>query len=345
MKVLIVNTMAPFIWGGAEELSVSLADNLRARDHDVELLRLPFSWEPYDRIPDEIMRFSMMRLPNVDKVISLKFPAYFLPAQNHTTWLIHQYRQAYDLWETDQTNIPNDEHGRRVRQLIVDADRETLSARRIFTISQIVSDRLHTSVNVSAAPLRAPINDPELFGGGEPQGYLLAAGRVNAAKRQHLIVEAMAHLPQSLRLIVAGPPDSPEDAARLQDVVQRLDLADRVKLDLRFLDRRELADYVNAASAVVYVPYNEDSFGYVTMEAYQAAKPVITVADAGEVLELVIDGETGAVSTPDGESLAAAIASVLISADRAAEMGRAGQAHWLSKDVNWSSNIAQLMAE
>lgn len=344
MKVLIVNTMAPFIWGGAEELAVSLADNLRQRNYDVELLRLPFSWEPYDRIPNEIMRFAMMRLPNVDKVISLKFPAYFVPAADHTTWLIHQYRQAYDLWGTDQGNIPDDEQGLRVRQLIMESDRETLSSRRIFTISQIVSDRLRVSTDVDAAPLRAPINDPELFCGGEAQKYLLAAGRINGSKRQHLIIEALAHLPPSIRLIVAGPPDSAQDAERLHEAVQRLELGDRVTLDLRFLDRRELADYVNGASAVVYAPFNEDSFGYVTMEAYQAAKPVITVSDAGEVLELVIDGETGAVALPDSENLAAAIALVLFDPNRAAEMGRAGRALWLSKNVNWSSNIARLMS-
>lgn len=343
MKVLVVNTMAPFVWGGAEELARSLIENLRALDHDAELLRMPFSWEPYGRLSDEIARFSIMRLPNVDKVISLKFPAYFLSAANHTTWLTHQYRQAYDLWGTPHGNIPDTPDGRRVREIIKQADLRAFSSRRLFSISQIVSDRLYDSTGLTAEPLRAPINDPNLFLGGESEGYVLAAGRINSTKRQHLFVEAMAHLPQSYKLIVAGPPDSQADAEQLRAFVAENDLESRVTLDLRFLAREELAAYVNAASVVAYAPFNEDSYGYVTMEAFQAGKPVVTTEDAGEVLELVIDGETGAVASAEPLAVAAALSQLLANPARAARMGAAGRALWLSKNVNWPSNIARLL--
>jgi hypothetical protein len=46
MKVLIVNNMAPFIWGGAEELAVNLQKNLIIAGHDAEVMRIPFQWEP-----------------------------------------------------------------------------------------------------------------------------------------------------------------------------------------------------------------------------------------------------------------------------------------------------------
>ena len=64
-------------------------------------------------------------------------------------------------------------------------------------------------------------------------------------------------------------------------------------LDLRFLPRQDLATLVNGASAVAYLPFDEDSLGYCTMEAFQAAKPVLTVTDSGGVLDIVRDRDTG----------------------------------------------------
>ena len=344
MKVLVVNTMAPFVWGGAEELAVHFVRNLRILGHEAELLRLPFQWDPFDNIPAEIARFKTMRLPNVDRVISMKFPAYFLPTENHTTWLIHQYRQAYDLWDSPYNNLPHDWRGELVRDHIRAHDDEFFRAqRRLFTISTEVSRRLKDFNGVDAPPLRAPINDPHLFGGGDSRDYIVAPGRINASKRQYLLVEAMRFLPSTARLIVAGPPETEADAERLRSAVAQYNLEDRVTLDMRFLDREELADYVNHAAAVAYLPYQEDSYGYVTMEAFQAYKPVITTRDAGELLDIVIDEETGLVADADAETLAACMAQLLYDNALARKMGAAGHALWESKDITWESHIGKLL--
>ena len=46
------------------------------------------------------------------------------------------------------------------------------------------------------------------------------------------------------------------------------------------------------ALAVVYPPFDED-FGYVTLEAFLARKPVITATDSGGPNEFVVDGVNG----------------------------------------------------
>lgn len=51
MKVLVVNNMAPFVWGGAEELAAHLVKNLVLAGHEAQVLRIPFQWEPASRIP------------------------------------------------------------------------------------------------------------------------------------------------------------------------------------------------------------------------------------------------------------------------------------------------------
>src|SRR4029077_9277099 len=115
-----------------------------------------------------------------------------------------------------------------------------------------------------------PLNYPELFVNSGDSGYLFAGGRINPGKRQHLLVEAMAETKSGAKLIVAGPPDTPEDANRLQDMVRRLKLEDRVLLDLAYHPLAKIADYVNHARACAYLPVDEASVACVKVEDAQA---------------------------------------------------------------------------
>ena len=344
MKVIVANTMAPFVWGGAEELAHNLIINLRELGHEAELYRMPFAWDPFDQIPTEMVRFRALPLPKSDLVISMKFPVYLLEAENHITWLIHQFRQAYDLWDSPYCNIPDNPTGRAVREMIITHDTAALAARKhLFTISEEVSSRLEKSNGIKAEPLRAPLNDPGLFTGGPSEGYILAPGRINATKRQSLLVQAMLHADREVRLIVAGPPETEADGKTLRELVERHGLESRVKLELGFHSRETIADFVNSARAIAYVPFQEDSYGYVTMEAFEAAKPVITVTDAGELLELVIDQQTGFVVEPEPLQLGRALSAYCNNDKLAREHGASGQKLWRSKNITWPENIFRLM--
>ena len=89
------------------------------------------------------------------------------------------------------------------------------------------------------------------------------------------------------------------------------------------MDDATLVKLYAGAAAVVFPPFDED-YGYITLEAFLARKPVVTTSDAGGPLEFVTDGVTGLVAAPDPESLGAAIATAVADAKRAASMGDAG---------------------
>ena len=83
--------MAPFVRGGAEELASHLCARLNStRGAIAEVLRVPFSWEPFERLADEIFLNRTLQLSNVDRVIGLKFPAYLVPHHTKVLWLLHQ---------------------------------------------------------------------------------------------------------------------------------------------------------------------------------------------------------------------------------------------------------------
>jgi glycosyltransferase involved in cell wall biosynthesis len=75
------------------------------------------------------------------------------------------------------------------------------------------------------------------------------------------------------------------------------------------VDEAALVDLYAGACAVVFPPYDED-YGYITLEAFLARKPVVTTSDAGGPLEFVDDGVTGLVAAPDADSLGAAMSRV-----------------------------------
>lgn len=345
MKVLVLSTMVPFVRGGAEELCDHLVRNLRLTPGvEAEAMRLPFTWDPAEGLVDEMLIARTLELRNVDRLIPLKFPAYLARHPNKVLWLLHQYRQAYDLYDAGQSNIGPDARGNALRGMIRAADDQAFrESRRIFTLSPTGADRLRRYNGFGAEILPQPLNDPELFTGGEAGGYVLASGRVGLGKRQHLLVRAMRHAP-GLRLVIAGPPDRPEDADELRRLAAEEGVEDRLTLDLRFLPREELARLVNHATAVAYLPFDEDSVGYVTMEAFHAGKPVLSTADAGGVLEIVRDGETGVVCEPTPEALGAALSALAADPARAARLGRDARALLDARGITWPATVEKLLA-
>lgn len=344
MKVVVFSTMVPFVHGGAEELFDHLITNLRVAGIEAEGFRLPFTWNPAERLLDEMLIARRIRLYNFDRLIALKFPAYLVPWEDKTIWLLHQYRQAYDLLDVGQSNIPPGARGDQIVRAIRAADDAAFAtAKTIFTNAPITAQRLAHYNGFGSTVLRPPLNDPELFTGGQSEGYILATGRVNAGKRQHLLVQAMRHAPHA-KLIIAGPPDSPDDALRLRRLVEEERVGDRVTLDLRFVPRLDMAKLVNGAMAVAYLPFDEDSIGYCTMEAFQARKPVLTTSDSGGVLDIVRAGDTGLVVAPEPECLGAAMSILSGDPGLALRLGNGAFAAMAAEDLNWPMTIEKLVS-
>jgi glycosyltransferase involved in cell wall biosynthesis len=105
-------------------------------------------------------------------------------------------------------------------------------------------------------------------------------------------------------------------------------------------DSDELVRLYAGALAVVYVPFDED-YGYVTLEAFLSAKPVITATDSGGTLEFVVDGENGIVCAPDQTAIGAAISTLAANPALAARLGAAGLAR--GRTVTWDGVVEQLL--
>jgi glycosyltransferase involved in cell wall biosynthesis len=347
MRVLVLNNAAPFIRGGAEALAEQLVQRLNATAGvEAELLRVPFRWEPADCIAEQIILNRNLRIYQVDRVIGLKFPAYLIPHPFKTLWLLHQFRQAYDLYETGMSHLCGHESGERIAQLVRNADRQGFrECRAIYTNSPVTQARLQKFNGFASTVLYPPMLDAEKFMGGEYGNYFFAGGRVGPGKRQHLLVEAMRQVRATVRLVVAGPLDDEDYGCRLQKLVAQNELAGRVELRFGLHSRDEIATLVNGALACAYLPIDEDSLGYVTMEAFSAGKSVLTASDSGGVLELVHNEKTGFVAAADSQSLAEKLDCLASHATLAREMGKAAKSLLDSMALSWDHTIARLLSD
>lgn len=341
-RILICASQVPFVRGGAEYLVDGLRDALQERGHLVDVVSLPYTWHPVQRISECALAWRLIDVTQVDgvpvdQVICTKFPSYMVRHPHKVVWLVHQIRQAYDWYGTPLSNFFNVAEDRTVRETIFRMDRRGLGeATARYTISHNVSKRLQHFNGLDSTPLYPPSRYAGKLRAGPYGDYILSASRLDQAKRLHLLLEALPYTQGQVRLIVAG---TGPDQKRLESLAARLGLGERVRF-LGFVDEATLVDLYAGARAVYYAPVDED-YGFATVEAFGAARPVVTTNDAGGVLEFVQDGINGYVTPPEPRMIAARLDKLMGDAALAARLGLAGLP--LVRDITWESVVEKLV--
>jgi glycosyltransferase involved in cell wall biosynthesis len=342
MNVAVVTNQAFFVRGGAELLGDALVTAIRRAGHRAELVRVPLLHDSPRAVLASLVAARAVRLGNVDHVVALKFPGYAVAHESRVVWLLHQFRQAYDLWDPATHGRDPDWVG--AREAIQAADAEALaSARAVYTNSRVTAERLSRFNGIpSEVLLPPPLRPPPAPG---PYGdYLFMGGRISDCKRQALAVAALAQTARPVRLTIAGPPDDAAALRRVEEEIARHRLDDRVRLEARWLSEEERDALVAGARGCVSIPVDEDSFAYVTLEACLAARPVVTCTDSGGTLQLVDGGVTGLVCAPEPAELAAAFDVLDGDADRARALGEAARDRALGLALDWDHVVARLVA-
>jgi len=331
----------PFVRGGAEIFADTLVRELRAREHETELVTVPFKWYPGTRVLDQAFLWRLLDLTEsdgqpIDLVIATKFPSYCVRHPNKRVWVLHQFRQAYELDRTDLGQFSEEPADRALRRSVQHLDRIALGeAHRLFATSRNVAERIERSTGLAAEVMPHPPQELP-YRCDEYGDFVLSVGRLDRAKRNDLLLEAAA-LDPALRVVIAG--EGP-DLDRLESLAVEGALNGRVEFAGR-VDEVELASLYARCLAVYYAPVDED-FGMVPYEAFLSEKPVLTTTDAGGPLEVVTDGRTGFVTAPEPAELARAAGRLREHPDEARAYGQAGRE--LAARVTWDSCIDRLLA-
>src|SRR5437588_7582122 len=131
MRIAVCAPQVPFARGGAEIFTDDLVAELRARGHEADLVTMPFKWYPGERVLSQAFLWRLLDLDEangrpIDLVIATKFPSYAVRHGNKVVWLLHQFRQAYELDRTNLGQFGESAEDRATRRAVQRLDRIAL---------------------------------------------------------------------------------------------------------------------------------------------------------------------------------------------------------------------------
>ncbi len=342
MRIIICTSQVPFVRGGAELLVEGLRDALRRHGHTVDIVSLPYRWQPHTHLVDSMLAWRLIDLSEVDGrpvdlVIATKFPSYMVRHPRKVVWLVHQHRQAYDWYGTPFSDFVNTPADRAVREQLMQADSTAIGeATRCFAISQNVAQRLWRFNQCKATPLYPPSHYTGRFYAKAYGDYIFSDARLDAAKRIDLLLQAVATMKSPCKVVLAstGPAK-----AQLTQLAQELGIAHFV--DFRgYVNDEELLALYAEARAVYYAPFDED-YGFTTIQAMAAARPVITTTDAGGTLEFVRHNHNGLIAQPTATDIAAALNRIMSEPSLAQQLGQNGPT--TVAQITWDGVVGALL--
>lgn len=323
MKIVIASTIVPFIEGGGTFIVDWLDAKLKEYGHQSEILKIPF-YSYYPRMLEQMLALRMLDLTDrCDRLITIRTPSYLIRHPDKYLWFIHHHRQAYDLWGTKYQDIPSTPEGLAFKNSMVKSDNLAFQeAKKIYTNSKIVSTRLRQYNNIKSEVVYPPLLNPDDYYCKDYGNYILYVSRIAHHKRQQLAVEAMRYVKSDAKLIIAGSPDSPGDINSINKLLSAPGINGKVKLINRWITKKEKINLFASSLATIYIPFNEDSYGYPSLESFQSKKAVITCSDSGGTLELIKDGINGFVAEPNPKSIAESIDRLYYNKQKTVRMGK-----------------------
>jgi glycosyltransferase involved in cell wall biosynthesis len=343
MRVIVTTTVVPFVRGGAEYLTDTVCEALLAAGHTVERFDLPFDSD-YRRMLEQMTALRLLDLSgHGDRLIAIRTPSYLVQHHNKVIWFIHHHRPAFDLWGTEFQDVPNTPDGVRYREAFRAADNVALrEAASVFVNSRRMAERVRQYNDVEAEVLYPPLGKNNGLFASAYGDYILCPGRLVPHKRQHLCVQALKYVTTPVRLVIAGPSDLPEYVSSLEAAIRDANSEHRVEMLSRWIDEDEKRALFANALAVAYVPHDEDSYGYVTLEAARARKAIVTCTDSGGLLEFVEHGLCGLIAEPSPGELGACF-DRLWDRSVARRMGRAAFERVSALNITWDDVIQRLL--
>jgi glycosyltransferase involved in cell wall biosynthesis len=346
MKILVLNTLVPFVRGGAEVMADNLVAALREHGHTAELAQIPFKWYPARVIADHLIATRLLDVTEangeaIDLIIPIKFPVYAVRHPNKVAWIAHQHRSAYEMWSDENGGMHTQPGAAQVRDLIRCADATAFGeCRALFTIARNVSKRLLHYNNITSEPLYQPPDNAEQFRCEAAKDYFYFPSRISPWKRQSLVIAALAKTKSPVRVVFSGSYDARRMLDALEAMARDLGVVDRIEWRGRVSEEEKVRLYAESVG-VLFPPIDED-YGFITLEAMLSGKPVITTTDAGGPLEFVDDGNEGIVAEATPESFAAAMDRLWTDRAEAERFGQAGRARYDGMNITWENVVGSL---
>ena len=216
----------------------------------------------------------------------------------------------------------------------------------VAAISDFTARQVQAVADVTPAVIPYGVAVPPLQTYPSVPGRILVVGRLIPRKGHSYLLRALARLHDvpDAHLVVVG---EGQERPGLERLCAELGLQQRVQFTGRVPDAELQQLYqscqIFVLPAIVDDRGDTEMLGMVVPEAMRYGKPVI-VTDVGGLVDTVVAGESGlVVPQMDVEALAAALRALLLDADLAERLGRAGYEAVRAK-FSWSAVLAAVQA-
>jgi len=343
MKIGLISSCAPFVDGGGRFIVEWLHQVLQENGYNSEIIYIP-SFDDPNCMFEQMTAFRLLSFDNYfDRVITFRPPAHIVKHRHKIVWFIHHARSFYDLWGTMYCPVQPDKYWSSFRANLIAADTNALKeARRLYTNSRVVSERLKKYNRLDSKVLYPPVLHPERFLNKCYGDEIVSICRVEHHKRQHILVEAMAHVKSNVKLRICGV-GSKSYVQDIKNTIIKYNLGNKVYFENRWISENEKIDFLSNALAHVYLPFYEDSYGYPTIEAAWSRKATITTDDSGGVSEFVINKINGLVVSNNPRDVAEAFDVMYFNKNLAMEFGNNSYERLSDMGISWKNVLSELL--
>jgi len=343
MRIAVVGpSPVPYTRGGVENLLFGLCGAInKYTNHTAELIKIPIREDSAANILKAYWKFYRTRLDHFDLIISVKYPSWMIRHRNHMVYMCHRHRGLYDCYSDELVGSVDSRPllkfpGPLIQKIIHKLDALAINPKWIsdmFCISATVAARSEYFPNQMPPTVLHPPPILENFK-TEPGSHFFTASRLDPPKRIDLLAKAYRTVKGDIPFYIAGDGPQRPQLQKLAEADQRIKLLGDISDD-------QLLDYYSKSIAILYAPYQED-YGYITIEAMESGKPVITASDAGGPLEFVQNGKTGLITDSNPMDLAGAIQTLADDQNLAGEMGLAAKE--IVRHITWENTVVKLLA-
>lgn len=345
MKIAVCSSFVPFIKGGASNIVDWLVIELKKIGHQVETVYLPQVDDTPAKLFSQFAAYRWVDVSSADRIICFRPSSYLIPHHHKVLWFIHHIRIFYDLWDTPYRSFPDNLYYRQIKQALYSLDNLALNeAKKIFTNSKVMSDRLLHYNNMPSEVLYPPLINPERFHCKDYNNEIAYICRIEHHKRQHLLIDALQYTKTPVKLKLYGIASSDEYSQQLIDQIISLKLHDKVSFSNEWISEENKIEVFSECLAAAYLPLDEDSYGYPSIEAFYSQKPILTTTDAGGVLELVQNNINGYITEPEPQALAEAMDQLFLDREKTMDMGKNALARIAELNIGWSHVLERLLA-
>ncbi|MDR0999985.1 MAG: glycosyltransferase family 4 protein [Clostridiales bacterium] len=342
MKIALFITVTPFVVGGSELLTNDLKRQLELRGHTAKLFRIPFIMEFETGMFVNAMSAQMLNFDDYDILIAFKWPAYLAVHRHKNLWMFHQFRQAYDLFGKPY-GLPDTDMGRAIKEMVEQTDNVAFpQANKIFAIPNSVK-RLRYYSGFEAEKMLCPLPNVDNYFKQNVGDFIYCPSRIDGMKRQLLAVETMRYVTSGAKLIIDGKCGDLAILTEMGAVIKKYGLEEKVTIHAEFVPEEDKIKRYSECLAGIYLPVDEDSPGFVTLEAFYSRKLIITANDSGGVADYVEDGYDAFVIKPNPKDIAEKIDYLYEHKDVAEQMGENAYKYMIGQNLNWDETTRRLL--